>query len=81
MNKPVDSTRRVFLERVGFGAAATLVGATSFVEGADRQLDGDVIALENLAARGEVPRAQVRQDGCRHIGDRPGRTHLCAGQN
>jgi predicted aldo/keto reductase-like oxidoreductase len=56
MKKPTDSTRRVFLERVGFGTAASFVGAASFARGADPQADDNVIAFENLAARGEVPR-------------------------
>ena len=55
MKHPSYSSRRVFLERVGVGAAATFVSA-SFAGGADQQSGGDVIAFENLAARGEVPR-------------------------
>src|SRR5678816_308664 len=55
MKHPSYSSRRVFLERVGLGAAATFVGA-SLAGGAERQSDSDLIAFENLAARGEVPR-------------------------
>lgn len=54
MNRELDSSRRSFIETLGYVGAAAFLSRAVAVEAAEDEKD--VVAFENLAAKGEIPR-------------------------